>query len=84
MLFAKSRRRKAIEERVKRMILSGVNYAEFNDLYFEASRQFSIETGAQNPGCDAASTHIQIGGRLYYAIFTRSLSGGTVVHLREE
>jgi hypothetical protein len=84
MFFAKARRRKAIEERVKRMILSGINCAEFNDLYFEAARQFSIETGAQNPDRDASSTHIQIGGKLYYAIFTRSLSGGTFVHLREE
>lgn len=84
MFFAKARRKNAIEERVKRMILSRVDCAEFNDLYFEAARKFAIETGAQNPDRDAASTYLQVGGRLYFVIFTRASDGGTFMHLREE
>lgn len=84
MFFAKSRRRKAIEERVKRMLLSRVDFAEFNDLFFEAARKFALENGAKHPDSDAASTYIQLGGRLYNIIFTRSSSGGTWIHLQEK
>lgn len=84
MLFAKARRRKAIEERVTRMFLAGVDSADFGDIYFEAARKFAIETGAKHLDRDAASTYIQLGGRLYSVIFTRSSSGGAWIHLQEE
>jgi hypothetical protein len=72
----KSRRDDAVEDRVKRMISAGKDYAVFSDLYFEAARSYAIAKGANAPEQDAASARVIVNGRSYFVVFVRAAGGG--------
>lgn len=66
------------------MLLAGTSYAAFEDVYFEAARAYAIDKGANYPEHDAAGATIQISGRSYFVVFSRSVQGGTLINIRED
>lgn len=78
----KSRRDKAVENRVKRMVSKGLDQALLSDLFFEAARSYAVSKGAKAPEKDAASTHMLVDGESYFVVFTRSAQGGTMISVR--
>lgn len=79
----KSRRSDAVENRVKKMVSAGKDYAVFADLYFEAARSYAVEKGAKAPEQNVASAHIVVDGRTYFVVFTRAASGGTAIGVED-
>jgi tetratricopeptide (TPR) repeat protein len=79
----KSRRRQAVESRVKKMVSSGKESAVFADLFFESARSYAIENGANAPEKNAASTQIIVDGRSYFVVFSRATTGGTAITVED-
>lgn len=65
------------------MLLAGTSYAAFEDVYFEAARSYAIDNGASQPEHEAAGATIQISGRSYFVVFSRSVKGGTLINVKE-
>lgn len=80
----KSRRDDAVEDRVKRMISAGREYAVFSDLYFDAARSYAMAKGAKAPEQDAASATIIVNSRSYFVTFMKDSGGGTVISARDK
>ncbi|MFD3191763.1 hypothetical protein ACFMPD_16045 [Sedimentitalea sp. HM32M-2] len=78
----KSRRDKAVESRVKRMVSKGLDQALSSDLFFEAARSYAVSKGARAPEKDAASTHMLVDGEMYFVVFARAAQGGTMISVR--
>ena len=78
----KSRRDKAVESRVRRMVSKGLDQALSSDLFFEAARSYAVSKGTRAPERDAASTHMLVGGEVYFVVFTRAAQGGTMISVR--
>jgi hypothetical protein len=78
----KSRRDKAVESRVKRMVSKGLDQAWSSDLFFEAARSYAVSKGAKAPEKDAASTHMLVDSETYFVVFTRAAHGGTMISVR--
>lgn len=72
-----TRRDRAVETRVRRMLTAGREYAVFNDIYFEAARAYAIAKGCSGRDQDAASADIMIDGRAISVTFLRDSGGGT-------
>lgn len=72
-----SRRDKAVELRLRRMLHAGRDYAIFNDIYFEAARAYAIAKGCSGRDGDAASADVMIDGRAISVTFLRDSGGGT-------
>lgn len=72
-----TRRDKAVETRVRRMLGARTEYAEFNEVYFEAAKAYAIAKGGG--GDDrAASADVMIAGQPLSVTFVRDNGGGTV------
>jgi hypothetical protein len=78
----KSRREKAVESRVKRMVSDGLDQALSSDLFFEAARSYAVSKGARAPERDTASTHMLVDSETYFVVFTRAAGGGTMISVR--
>lgn len=84
-LFAthKSRRADTIENCVKKMVSVSKDYAVFSDLHFDAARSYAIEKGAKAPEPNAASLRMLVDGTIYFVVFTKATSGGTIISVEE-
>lgn len=72
-----TRRDKAVETRVRRMLGARTEYAEFDEVYFEAAKAYAIAKGGG--GDDrAASADVMIAGHALSVTFVRDNGGGTV------
>lgn len=74
-----SRRDTAIENRVRRMISAGENFAVFEDLYFEAAKSYAVAKGSSSDDNESASTKAVIDGEVYMLYFSRAVGGGTSI-----
>ena len=57
----------------------------FDELYYEAARSYAVSKGANiDPRYpDVISAKVLIEGAVYFAMFLRAASGGTIVRLEE-
>lgn len=76
---AKSRRDSAVETRIRRMVSSGVRSSAFADLYFEAARSYAVSKGATAADHESAAAKVVIDGQVYFVVFIRDASGGTMI-----
>ena len=81
-----SRRDKAVESRVKKMVSLGREYAEFPELYYDAAKSYALAKGATetNSDRDSSSATILVNGRSYFVVFIRHQTGnGTSMSVRD-
>ena len=78
-----SRRNRAIETRVQRMVLAGQDFAVFNELYFEAAPSYAIAKGSTVSDHEGASARMIVGHRTYSVAFVRDPRGGTAISIRD-
>ncbi|MBB3913895.1 hypothetical protein [Rhizobium fabae] len=78
-----SRRNRAVESRVKKVIDAGQTYGVFQDLYFEAARGYARSKGAKAADTDGASAQMLVNGRLYFVVFVKAAGGGTAVSITD-
>ena len=60
------------------MVDRAEGYAVFDDIYFEAARSYAIDNGAKAADATSASARVDIGGKTYSVVFSKSVAGGTV------
>lgn len=72
------RRDKIIEGRIKDMVSRGEGYAVFDEIYYDSARGYAIDRGAKAADATSASTRIEIDGKVYSVVFSKSAGGGTV------
>lgn len=72
------RRNGIIEERIKEMVSRAEGYAVFDDINFESARGYAVDRGAKAADATSASTRVEIDGKSYSVVFSKSASGGTV------
>ncbi|MFK3711109.1 hypothetical protein [Leclercia adecarboxylata] len=83
-LSKEKRRNSAIENRIKKMILSGVNYCGFKEIYYEAAKSYAISKGSRAADNESAGATIEINGKNYFAVFIRRNDGGVDISLQYE
>lgn len=78
-----SRRDRAVETRVKRMVSQRMEYAEFPDLYYDAAKSYAIAKGHRGSEEGSSSTTMLVNNRSYFVIFIRQNGNGTSISARE-
>lgn len=74
-----SRRDKAVENRIRRMLDSNTDMATFEDLYFEAASSYAKSKGSRRDDWDANSVDTMIDGKSLSVTFLREIRGGTTI-----
>lgn len=72
------RRNGIIEGRIKEMVSRAEGYAVFDDIYFESARGYAVDRGAKAADATSASARVEIDGKSYSVVFSKSAGGGTV------
>jgi|Cruoilmetagenom7_1024161.scaffolds.fasta_scaffold00298_18 hypothetical protein len=77
------RRNEIIEGRIKEMVYRAEGYAVFSDIYFESARGYAVDRGAKAADATSASTRVEIDGKSYSVVFSKSAGGGTVFGIED-
>jgi len=78
-----TRKERAVEDRMRRMIIAGRNMATFSELYYEAARSYAISKGCTVSDHESASAAVMLDGKAYNAIFLRERDGGTTITVQD-
>lgn len=72
------RRNNIIDGRIKDMVSRAETYVVFDDIYFESARGYAVDRGAKAADATSASARVEIDGKSYSVVFSKSAGGGTV------
>lgn len=72
-----------IEGHIKKMVSEAEEYAIFNNIYFESARSYAVNRGAKAADATSASTRVEIDGKSYFVVFSKSSGGGTVFSVED-
>ena len=78
-----TRKERAVEGRIRRMVAARRDMATFSELYYEAARSYAISKGCTYSDNEAASAAVMIDGKAYYVVFLRERDGGTTITLED-
>lgn len=78
-----TRKERAVEDRMRRMIVAGRNMATFSELYYEAARSYAISKGCTVSDHESASAAVMLDGKAYNAVFLRERNGGATITLQD-
>lgn len=79
----KSRRSKAIETRIRRMIKGNQDFAHFPDIYYEAANGYAVDRGHRTFDQNSSSTTIALDGGVYWVVFSKAMDGGTLISIED-
>lgn len=72
-----------IEGHIKMMVAQTRDFAVFDDIKFESAYRYAIGRGAKAATKREASTTIEIEGKSYFVVFTKSVGGGTIIGVED-